>query len=615
MDDQPLPDDLLPFFERELVLLRQSMGAFAERFPGAAARLGISGERAEDPHVERLLQSAALMNARTQARIDDDYPEFTSAMLERLHPEVLRPFPASSIAQIKAAPDPERGPWTIARGTQFVSRHGRYSFRSAYDVRIAPLAILRARYVPATMAPPGTVLPADTCGLLSIDFAIEGGRAGLARLPDRVRIYLDGKAETAAALADLFLLRAAAAFVEAEGAARWVACERVPTAPVGFDETESLFGRGKERALPLRLLLEYFALPERFHFIDIDVAVLIRAIDAAQSGTTRIALHLAIGGIERDSQLERRLSAVSAANLKLFCTPIVNLFERDAEPIEPKATPGYAVRYPVAPRSVEVGVAQVWAIDRIRLKRDGKHDPEEIEPAHALGHRRYYGAPVWEQLGGALTAHAFEPNEAAFALRKLDGEPVIVEGDQLSVDLVCTNRNLPAGMPIGAEDGDLEAPDTDLQCPVVLLRQPTASLRPPTAEGDWWRLLSHLTPQMCRLDQTGLGDIKRLLRQLASHSGAPARHIDAIVSLSRRSVMLWTTIAGASGFEPGTEITITLDERRFVSDSLSVFIAMMDRFFAGYAYMTTSIQLVALSAVTGATIRRCEPRAGLLSMI
>ncbi len=615
MDDQPLPDDLLPFFERELMLLRQSMSAFAERFPGAAARLGISGERAEDPHVERLLQSAALMNARTQARIDDDYPEFTAAMFERLHPEVLRPFPASSIAQVRAVPDPSRGSRTIARGTQFVSRHGRFPFRSAYDVRIAPLAIAQARYVSATMAPPATALPAETCGLLSIAFAIDGGADASLCLPDRVRVYLDGKPETAAALADLFLLRATAAFVEAEGAARWAACSNVPTAAVGFDEMESLFDSGKERTLPLRLLLEYFALPERFHFIDIDFAALLRTIAPAQSGAARITLHLAITGIERDSQLERRMSAVSEANLKLFCTPIVNLFERDAEPIEPKATPGYDVRYPVAPRGVRMGEAQVWAIERVCLRREGRRDPEEIEPAHAFGHRRYYGAPVWEQLGGALTAYPLEPSEAAFALRKLDGEPVAVEGDQLAVTLICTNRDLPAAMPIGADDGDLEAPDTDLQCPVVLLRQPTASVRPRAADGDWWRLLSHLTPQTCRLDQTGLDDIKRLFRHLASHSGAQPRHIDGIVSLSRRSVMLWTTIAGASGFEPGIEITITLDERRFVSDSLSVFIGVMDRFFAGYAYMTTSIQLIARSAATGAAIRRCSPRAGLLSMI
>ena len=537
------------------------------------------------------------------------------SMLERQHHEVLRPFPASSIAQVRAVPDAARGTWTIARGTQFVSRHGRYSFRSAYDVRIAPLAVVQARYASATMAPPATTLPADTCGLLSIAFALDGGADASACLPDRVRVYLDGKPETAAALADLFLLRATAAFVEADGAGRWAACSSVPTSAVGFDEAESLFGDGKERALPLRLLLEYFALPERFHFVDIDFAALMRAIVPAHSGATRITLHLAIAGIERDSQLERRLSAVSEANLKLFCTPIVNLFERDAEPIEPKATPGYAVRYPVAPRGVKMGEAQVWAIDRVCLKRDGRRDPEEIEPAHAFGHRRYYGAPVWEQLGGALTAHPLDSSEAAFALRKLDGEPVTVEGDQLAVTLICTNRDLPAAMPIGAHDGDLEAPDTDLQCPVILLRQPTASLRPHAADGDGWRLLSHLTPQTCRLDQTGLGDIKRLFRRLASHSGAQARHIDGIVSLSRRNVMLWTTIAGASGFEPGTEITITLEERRFAADSLSVFIRVMDRFFAGYAYMTTSIQLVARSAATGATIHRCPPRAGLLSMI
>lgn len=96
MNDYPEPEDVLPFYERELALLRRSMREFSERYPKEAARLGISGEHCDDPHVERILQSAALSNARTAAHVEDDYPEVPNEMLERLHPEVLRPFPACS---------------------------------------------------------------------------------------------------------------------------------------------------------------------------------------------------------------------------------------------------------------------------------------------------------------------------------------------------------------------------------------------------------------------------------------------------------------------------------------------------------------------------------------
>ncbi|MGC2945232.1 type VI secretion system baseplate subunit TssF [Burkholderia ambifaria] len=53
-------DHLLPHYERELGLLRASIASFSARYPKIAVRLGINGDRSEDPHIERMLQSFAL---------------------------------------------------------------------------------------------------------------------------------------------------------------------------------------------------------------------------------------------------------------------------------------------------------------------------------------------------------------------------------------------------------------------------------------------------------------------------------------------------------------------------------------------------------------------------
>ena len=68
-------NDLIQHYERELALLQRSMATFATRYPKAAARLGIAADRCDDPHVERLLQSFALVAAGISSRIEDDYPE------------------------------------------------------------------------------------------------------------------------------------------------------------------------------------------------------------------------------------------------------------------------------------------------------------------------------------------------------------------------------------------------------------------------------------------------------------------------------------------------------------------------------------------------------------
>ena len=54
---------------------------------------------AEDPHVERLIEAFAYLNARTRHKLDDDFPEITDAMLGVLYPHYQAPIPAMAVVQ------------------------------------------------------------------------------------------------------------------------------------------------------------------------------------------------------------------------------------------------------------------------------------------------------------------------------------------------------------------------------------------------------------------------------------------------------------------------------------------------------------------------------------
>ncbi|WP_231944128.1 type VI secretion system baseplate subunit TssF [Burkholderia stabilis] len=128
------PKDLLPHFEREMALLRRSMQTFSPRFPKIAARLAITGEHSEDPHVERLLQSFALMSSSHDIRLDADVPAFTHSLLEALHGAFLRPFPSCAIAQFHVDRTGEQtAPRVIPRGEHATAQadRGRRSSRRA----------------------------------------------------------------------------------------------------------------------------------------------------------------------------------------------------------------------------------------------------------------------------------------------------------------------------------------------------------------------------------------------------------------------------------------------------------------------------------------------------
>ena len=237
------------------------------------------------------------------------------------------------------------------------------------------------------------------------------------------------------------------------------------------------------------------------------------------------------------------------------------------------------------------------------------------EPLHGFGHRKHYGAPVWEWQRDGRAARERPGRETALVLRKLDGKVGPLNAKDLAVNVTCTNRNLPASMPIGMPGGDLEAIGAELECPIVLLRQPTSSQWPKPERGHRWKLLVQLTPHVCRLDQLGLAALKALFRQFAAHAGRQASHIEGMTAVRWRGMKLWTLAAGVGSLEPGIEITLSLDEQRFEAECLNTLIGVMDRFFAAYVDINSATQLVAKSARTGAVIRRCPPREGRMPLI
>ena len=211
---------LLPYYERELAFLRQYSRDFADRYPKIAARLAVSGEQSDDPHVERMIDSFALLGARINKKLEDEYPEFAEALFEVLYPHYLRPFPSCSIAQFGASAVASlHAPVAIPRGTPLESREirgVRCEFRTAYDVTLAPIAVTRAHFRPVAALPANApVLPGNVAGVLSFTFESTSPDTGLHTLGlAKLRAYLHGEQSFTAALADCIFMRATAAYVQ-----------------------------------------------------------------------------------------------------------------------------------------------------------------------------------------------------------------------------------------------------------------------------------------------------------------------------------------------------------------------------------------------------------------
>ena len=103
-------------YEEELAFIRHEVRQFAERYPSAASRLLLENESSADPHVERLIESFALLTARIRTKIDDEFPELVESLIERLYPHFTRPMPTMCVIGFEIDPKRARIPGGLKIG-------------------------------------------------------------------------------------------------------------------------------------------------------------------------------------------------------------------------------------------------------------------------------------------------------------------------------------------------------------------------------------------------------------------------------------------------------------------------------------------------------------------
>src|SRR6516162_10019447 len=99
-----MSEALHPYYERELLFIRQLAKEFADKYPAAAGRLALERNRSTDPHVERLIEAFALLAGRVHHKLDDEFPELTDALLGVLYPHYLAPIPSLAVVQFEVDP-------------------------------------------------------------------------------------------------------------------------------------------------------------------------------------------------------------------------------------------------------------------------------------------------------------------------------------------------------------------------------------------------------------------------------------------------------------------------------------------------------------------------------
>jgi type VI secretion system protein ImpG len=606
-------DELLRYYEEELGLFGQFAREFRARYPKPASDLHVTGDTWDDPGVARLIQSVALLSARINKRLDDDYPKFTEALLDSLYPHYLRPLPSYSVVQVgyRTPAEVPENPFVLARGTMLRTSAGADApclFRTVYDVLLAPLAVARLAFVPLLEVPRAARAPRGAaCG---ISLTIETTRAGLAfdrlapNLPQTLRLFADGDASTRAALIDALFLRRAAAWLQPEGDKGWLPLARAPLRLAGFADDDAMLPYPPRSHPAPRLLTEYFCYPEKFHFIDVDLAAL---RDLLPPRCRRFTLHVALSGIAPDSDAAHLLGGLDARNLLPGCTPVINLFPKAGAPLQLAYT---SADYPVLADGAHAGAYEIHSVDAVRLVREGTGTVTPFAPLYAPGAEG--GAPgshYWIARRDHATAAVSPGHGMRVALVDGDFRPFDAAGATLSTELTCSNRDLPSRLPYGQPQGDLRSDELSALAPIRMLRKPTPGWRFADARGTHWRLIAHLSLNHAGLTMAGLADFQKMLALYdLPRSPVAQRQIAGIVGLEHGTVRAWVGAAPVASLTPGIGIRITVDEDAFAGTGLYPFVQVLDHYFALNGQLNCFTRLQVVSHQTGRDILVCSPR-------
>lgn len=560
-----LHTDLLQYYKRELVYLRQQGVNFSHRYPKVAGMLALHGTESPDPHTERLIESVAFLAARVHQDLDREFPQVAAALLENLCPSLMQPIPSLTIARFSL--DPSQG--KVTAGFQIPQHTALYAsadgqqcrFRTTWPTVLWPVTITKA------------VLEGGSTLRMTFECHADTDFSELEI--DSLRLHLQGDWMTTMPLYEFLVADVVSAILTPDhGFARTLPINS--WREVGYAEGENVLPQSPNAQPAYGLMQEYFAFPRKFHFFDLF------NIRAYAGKCRRFDLTLSL------AQPARGVGNLSADNFLLGCTPIVNIFPKTSEPI---VVDHQQFEYLLVADRQRESSTEVHSIVSVTASDPNAERPVLIPNFAALGHiQTTVKTSFWSSRREPSLRRDISGTDVFLSFvdqantLKTPVEPVVY------ANLLCTNRRLAEQVPIGAR---MVAEGISATASVRCLYEPTSQRNPPLGSETLWRLVSLLTLNHQSLvdGSTGKDQLREILTLFASDSTRDHEQIRGIKDLQARSVTGRVGHDAWRGYCRGTEVMLAFDEEAFAGSSQLLMSAVLARFFALYTSVNSFVQL------------------------
>lgn len=600
-----LMNKLLVYYQRELDLLKQHGKIFAKKFPKIAHRLGIVEGVSEDPHVSRLIESFALLTSRIHQRLDEDLPEVVEGVLHAIAPQFLYPIPSLCIVQI--TPDPKRSGLTgkneFPAKTTLLSRQSdpACQFQTAYPVTLLPISVVNA----------GLYFEKEKLNWqLNICFNVWPGSVFN---NDKIRLYLHGNRTLSNTLYTLLCSELIELSLLYGGKNSSLPVGDV--SPTGFEIDASLLMRIPKIAPVHALLLDFFHFPQKFLFIDIKLPS-----GLSIGGDGFFELKFSFRKNMFSEGLGKIAELVNKECFLLHCTPAINLFQMNAEPITLNSAMS---EYPVIPNARNSSHFEVWDVHSIFMQQKKNNQvkpvlvPPLIESHNEILNKDSSGL-FWQSF---RREHERLPNteyKHFIALSEAKDRPETSDKEVLNINVLCTNHSIPNHIKYGDPEGDFITDVSIAALKIIAITHPTHPINPPDKNSTRWRFLSQLSLNLQLIG--GEDGVYRLKEILTLYNFDEVKNtiplVKLIHTLTCQPVTARIIKNNPHTLARGIDITLGFHHSAISEPEYYLFCSLMDHFFALYAPVNSFTRLITFIEEHEMQTRYVWPiRAGKLSWL
>lgn len=581
---------LKSYYEDELAFLRDMGSQFARAYPDIARELGLGKG---DGQIDVLLQGVAFLTGRIRQSLDAQFPDLLYPLLGHIWPQALRPSPCAVIIEFQPRPNMFREPEILKAGAEVRSipvDGTSCQFRTAFATPILPLKLDAMRLT----------APSVSRQQLHLHLRPLPG-ALLARIGNHpLRLHCHGASVKGLAR-------------EAYGLYSWLAHHlrdislrvygpkdvllgehrlgREALTPVGWRAEEALLPCSRYSFAGYRHLSEYFLFPPKHLFFDLRGLEVLGQHQSAE----RFEVCFDLDPLPGDP------ISPTVEHVRLNCVPAVNLFQHTAMPL---SIDGTRTSYLLRPEGSALDHYDIFSVERVAGHVRRNSVPQEYfpffsfhRPAVAVGeHVVMYQVLPRPPISHCSTSRDELPSYPAVPLYlsfvEVGGQAAELDA-VVSVDLLCTNRDLPLRL----RAGDINKPTRDIPSTLQFSDLGAISLPAPAAVGGdgLWRFFAY---GLVGLNHFADREALRILLHLLDF---PARYHQS--ALQKREALLASIATVNSSIDSlvvgrppavlrGARVDLRVHENRFSHHGeLALFCAALDRFLAESATANTFTQL------------------------